>query len=83
MPAMRHNLTNLRKSSSHSSLFSLLVAPPDFIVFIHVLGDLRFTNLSYPVFKLEDLKIPLDVSLDKDDDVMNTGHSWKSMPSSY
>ncbi len=80
---MRHNLANLRKSSSHSSLFSLLVAPPDFIVFIHVLGDLRFTNLTYPVFKLEDLKIPLDVSLDKDGDVMNTGHSWKSMPSSY
>lgn len=47
------------------------------------LGDLRFTNLNYPVFKLEDLKIPLDVSLDKDGDVMNTRHPWESIPSSF
>jgi II/X family phage/plasmid replication protein len=47
------------------------------------LGDLKFTNLTYPVFKLEDLKIPLDVSLDKDGDVMNTRHPWESIPSSF
>lgn len=47
------------------------------------LGDLKFTNLTYPVFKLEDLKIPLEVSLDKDGDVMNTRHPWESIPSNF
>jgi II/X family phage/plasmid replication protein len=47
------------------------------------LGDFRFTNLTYPVFKLDTLGVPLEISLNKDGDIMNTRHPWESIPSSF
>lgn len=40
-------------------------------------------SLVFPIFRLADLAIPLDQSIDADGDISNTRHPWESIPSSY
>lgn len=47
------------------------------------LGNFSHTNLVYPVFELYQLEIPLEVSLDKDSEIINVRHSWERIPSSF
>lgn len=37
----------------------------------------------WPDFKLNELKIPLEQSIDRDGNVSNTRHAWETIPSSY
>lgn len=37
----------------------------------------------FPVFKLHELDIPLEVSLDADGEIMNVRHPWERIPSSF
>lgn len=40
-------------------------------------------RLDFPVFKLDELDIPLEVSLDANGDIMNVRHPWERIPSSF
>ena len=40
-------------------------------------------RFDFPVFKLHELDIPLEVSLDADGDIMNVRHPWERIPSSF
>jgi len=40
-------------------------------------------SFSWPLFRLTDLSIPLEQSIDSDGDVSNLRHPWESIPSSY
>jgi II/X family phage/plasmid replication protein len=40
-------------------------------------------RLDFPVFKLDELDIPLEVSLDADGAIMNVRHPWERIPSSF
>lgn len=47
------------------------------------LGDFSQTTLVYPVIKLHELGIPLEVSLDREGDILNVRHPWERIPSSF
>lgn len=40
-------------------------------------------RFDFPVFKLHELDIPLEVSLDAEGDIMNVRHPWERIPSSF
>lgn len=40
-------------------------------------------RFDFPVFKLHELDIPLEVSLDADGEIMNVRHPWERIPSSF
>lgn len=43
----------------------------------------KLGELEYPMFKLDELGIPLEKSIDRDGNLSNTRHPWERIPSSF